>query len=57
MSINSLICKIFGHRWIFPFGVMYEGNRRIKASDYVCGRCKAVKGETCLEELVRKWSK
>lgn len=49
--IGKLICKLFGHDWIFPYGVMMQNKRRIRPSDYRCSRCPAKRDKLMMEEL------
>ena len=53
----NIICKIFGHKWVFPYGVMLANKRLIKPSDYKCSRCGAIRDKLFTEELMeKKWN-
>jgi len=45
----NLICKLFGHDWIFPsrriFGSYKERIKSISESDYRCRRCGTIRDE------------
>jgi len=39
----GIICKIFGHDWLFPSHKLSFGKGSISAGDYVCRRCGITK--------------
>jgi len=39
MNFQEILCKIFGHDWIFPHHILVKNERLIESRDYICLRC------------------